>query len=153
MRHMTACPSLSFMAMRTLHLWQRLLLTVLVMLAILAMAMVVRGLATGDISTGKTFRIVSGEFRVGLAVGLLAGIVTGVMGLVMQMGSDNAQTIAIIVFSAMLVSLCVAATMGALTPLILQRLNGRSDTLGIQTETFCASALSSGVVLTRVGML
>jgi magnesium transporter len=83
---------------------------------------VVRGLATGDISVTKAFRVVTGEFRIGLLIGLLAGSVTGLMALLMHLGVAGATMLALIVFLSMMVSLCVAATMGALTPLALQRM-------------------------------
>lgn len=83
---------------------------------------VVRGLATGQITLGKTLKIVGGEFRMGLVIGLLAGTITGLMALLMEMGTQGAAMLGFIVFASMMVSLCVAATMGALTPLVLQRL-------------------------------
>jgi magnesium transporter len=82
---------------------------------------VVRGLATGDIALSKTLRIILGEFRIGVVVGLLAGVVTGSMALLMHLGAPGSSTLGLIVFLSMTVSLCVAATMGALTPLALQR--------------------------------
>ncbi len=83
---------------------------------------VVRGIATGEITGGKTLRIVLGEFRIGVVIGLLAGVITGVMALLMQLRGEGALMLGVIVFISMMMSLCVAATMGALTPLVLQRL-------------------------------
>ncbi len=83
---------------------------------------VVRGIATGDITPGKTLRIVAGEFRIGVLIGLLAGAITGLMALLMHLGVEGALTLGVIVFISMMISLCVAATMGALAPIVLQRL-------------------------------
>lgn len=83
---------------------------------------VVRGLATGDITLAKAFRVIAGEFRIGFVVGLMAAVVTGAMALLMEIGSADAVTLGLIVFLSMMVSLCVASTMGALTPFVLQKL-------------------------------
>jgi magnesium transporter len=83
---------------------------------------VVRGLATGDITVPKALRVVVAEFRIGLAIGLMAGIVTGLMALLMHLGVQGSSTLGLIVFISMMASLCIAATMGAFTPLLLQRL-------------------------------
>jgi len=83
---------------------------------------VVRGLATGDISVTKALRVVLGEFRIGVVIGLLAGTVTGSMAFLMHLGVAGATMLALIVFLSMMTSLCVAATMGAFTPLMLQRM-------------------------------
>lgn len=83
---------------------------------------VVRGLATGDITLGKTLRVVAGEFRVGIVIGIFAGVVTGAMALIMNMNEAQSAMLAFIVFASMLLSITVASAMGALTPLVVHRL-------------------------------
>jgi magnesium transporter len=83
---------------------------------------VVRGLATGDISLSKTFRIVLGEFRVGTTIGVLAGLITGGMALLMHLGVTGSLELALIVAASMTASMSLAATMGTLTPLVMHRL-------------------------------
>lgn len=83
---------------------------------------VVRALATGDVGAGKWFRVVLSEFRVGTILGLIAGLITGTMALVMHMGVADALKMSGIVTASMALSMCVAATMGAITPLVMQRL-------------------------------
>jgi magnesium transporter len=84
---------------------------------------VVRGLATGDIGAGKTVRVVLSEFRVGSVLGILGGLITGVMAMLMQMGTRGAAKMSLIVTASMILSMSVAATMGAVTPLVMHRLN------------------------------
>jgi magnesium transporter len=83
--------------------------------------MVVRGLATGELTVKKGFRVVVSEVRVGLTIGLLAGIVTGAMAYLMA--SHIPFRLGMIVFASMTISITVAATVGAFTPLLLERMN------------------------------
>ncbi len=82
---------------------------------------VVRGLATGDITLAKTLRVVAGEFRVGVAIGGLAGLITGLMALLMHLGVRGSLELSAIVSGSMVLSISVASTMGALTPLVMHR--------------------------------
>jgi magnesium transporter len=83
---------------------------------------VVRGLATGDIGPGKWVRVVMSEFRVGTILGLVGGAITGLMALIMHMGVAGASKMSAIVTASMILSMSVAATMGAITPIIMHRL-------------------------------
>jgi magnesium transporter len=83
---------------------------------------VVRGLATGDIAAGKMIRVIASESRVGVALGLLAGLITGAMAWVMNFGDVQALLMAGIIAASMALSMSVAATMGAITPLLIHRL-------------------------------
>lgn len=82
--------------------------------------MVVRGLATGELSVKKGFRVVASELRVGLTIGALAGVVTGFMAFLMA--SHIPVKLGLVVFVSMGISITVAATLGAFTPLLLQRM-------------------------------
>jgi magnesium transporter len=83
---------------------------------------VVRGLATGTITMGKSLRVVLSESSLGLTIGLMAAVVTGLMAFLMNTGTDQALMLSFIVFFSMVLSMSVASTMGALTPLVLQKL-------------------------------
>jgi magnesium transporter len=83
---------------------------------------VVRGLATGTITVGKALRVVLGEFHLGVTLGLMAAVLTGGMAYIMNHDAKDAFKLSIVVFFSMMLSLCVASTMGALTPLLLQRI-------------------------------
>jgi magnesium transporter len=84
--------------------------------------LVVRGLATGELNVGRGMRVVLAELRVGFVIGLLAGLVTGVMALVMEMRNAEAVQLGLIVLASMTLSIAIAATFGAVTPLVLHRL-------------------------------
>jgi magnesium transporter len=83
---------------------------------------VVRGLATGDLGAGKLLRVVMSESRVGVALGLCAGVLTGLMAWLMNLGDAQALMMAGIVTASMALSMSVAATMGAVTPIVIHRL-------------------------------
>ena len=54
-------------------------------LGVQSSTLVVRGLATGDITPTRAMKIVTNEFWVGVTVGFMAGIVTGAMAYAMDM--------------------------------------------------------------------
>lgn len=83
--------------------------------------MVVRGLATGELTVKRGFRVVGSEIRVGIVIGALAGIATGFMAFLMA--SHIPVRLGLIVLASMTMSITVAATVGAMTPLLLQRMN------------------------------
>jgi len=84
--------------------------------------MVVRGLATGELTVGRGLRVAFIEMFVGLATGLLAGVATGLLAYVMEMRGPAPLMLAFIVFLSMAISLTVAVVVGTLTPLALQRM-------------------------------
>jgi magnesium transporter len=83
--------------------------------------MVVRGLATGDITAGKVVRVVLKETQSGLILGGLCGLVTGLTawGIISR---GAAIHMALIVTFCMVVSVSIASTIGASIPFILHRL-------------------------------
>ncbi len=88
--------------------------------------MVVRGLATGELSLRKGLRVVLAEFRVGIIIGVFAGAITGLMAMLLHRSEPSphrfeALRIAAIVCGSMTTSITVAATMGAIMPFLLQR--------------------------------
>ena len=82
-------------------------------------AIVVRGLATGEIGLFDIARRLLREARIGLLMGLMCGGIVGVVAFAWQ---GNAL-LGVIVGSAMLSAITVAATMGALVPLVFKKLN------------------------------
>jgi magnesium transporter len=82
-------------------------------------AIVVRGLATGEIGLFQVARRLFREVRIGLLMGVMCG---GIVGLVAFLWQDN-PLLGAIVGSSMLIAITVAATMGALVPLLFKRLN------------------------------
>jgi magnesium transporter len=82
-------------------------------------AIVVRGLATGEVGLFHIASRLLREARIGLLMGLMCG---GVVGLVAFIWQGN-PILGVIVGSAMLSAITVAATMGALVPLLFKKLN------------------------------
>jgi magnesium transporter len=86
--------------------------------------LVVRGLATGELTVARGLRVALVELFVGLATGLVAGVVTGTLAFVMEVRGPAPMMLALIVFVSMAISLTVAAVVGTLTPLAIQRMRG-----------------------------
>jgi magnesium transporter len=82
-------------------------------------AIVVRGLATGEIGLLRVARRLFREARIGLLMGVICG---GIVGMVAFVWQGN-PLLGVIVGSAMLSAITVAATMGALVPLLFKRIN------------------------------
>jgi magnesium transporter len=80
---------------------------------------VVRGLATGEIGLFHIARRILRELRIGLLMGLICG---GIVGLVASVWQGN-PLLGVIVGSAMLSAITVAATMGALVPILFKKIN------------------------------
>lgn len=83
---------------------------------------VVRGLATGSISPGRMMRVVFSEMRLGLVIGLMAALLTGAMAWLMNVGHVQVYSLSFIVLCSMFLSMSIASTMGAFTPLLLHRM-------------------------------
>lgn len=84
--------------------------------------LVVRGLATGDITAGKTLRVIFMESRTGLAIGLLCGAFTGATAWLLNFSEAISLRISCIVTVSMVTSVTFAATIGAFIPFVLRRL-------------------------------
>lgn len=83
---------------------------------------VVRGLATGDITAGKTFRVILMEARSGVLLGLVCGLITGAMAWIMHLSHRAALSLAAIVSLSMIMSISIAAALGSIIPFVLQRM-------------------------------
>lgn len=83
-----------------------------------SLAVVVRGLATGEIRPGEMARVVLRESAAGLTVGAICGAVIGVAAAFMTRAPHVGLTVGL----AMLVNLFVAKTLGGLFPVVINRL-------------------------------
>ncbi|MCK4272035.1 magnesium transporter [bacterium] len=80
---------------------------------------VVRGLATGEIQLFRIAQRLFREARIGLLMGVMCGGIVGLVALVWQ----GNPLLGVIVGLAMLSAITVAATMGALVPLLFKKIN------------------------------
>ena len=81
--------------------------------------MIVRGLATGRVSIENSVKILFKEIRVGLLLGILYGLLLGVFAIFQFI--DASPMIGIVVGLSICISMIIAATIGSLVPLILNR--------------------------------
>lgn len=79
----------------------------------------VRSLALGEITAGRKLRTVFREMRVGILLGLVYGVLLGGVAFLLY-GNQYSYQFSIVVAAGMLTSMTVAATMGAIGPLILE---------------------------------
>ena len=82
----------------------------------------VRGMATGRVSGGIGWRYLVRETGVGVLMGVLYGLLLGGYALLRFSGHAGAVRLAVIVGVSILASMINAATIGAITPLIFERL-------------------------------
>jgi magnesium transporter len=80
---------------------------------------VVRDLATGMIDTKKVWRMLLREIRIGAIMGLACGIIVGVVGIFWQ----GQMAFGIVLSIAMFMAVIVAATIGAIMPLVFNKFN------------------------------
>lgn len=81
--------------------------------------MIVRGLATGRVSIENSVKILFKEIRVGLLLGILYGLLLGLFAIFQFI--DASPMIGIVVGLSICISMIIAATIGSLVPLILNR--------------------------------
>ncbi len=81
--------------------------------------MIVRGLATGRVSIENSVKILFKEIRVGLILGILYGLLLGFFAIFQFI--DASPMIGIVVGLSICISMIIAATIGSLVPLILNR--------------------------------
>ena len=98
-----------------------------------SLAVVVRGLATGEVNPLKFFAVIWKEVRVGLIVGIVCGLVLAIIGYLWQ----GSSMLGLVVGLALCINMIVATLLGSLFPLVINR-------LGIDP------ALASGPFITTV---
>jgi magnesium transporter len=90
---------------------------------------IVRGIATGRVETTTALQVVFKELQVGLMLGILYGILLGgagyVLGMVgyMEVGAMTSVELGITVGVGIILAMATAAFVGALVPVILNRMN------------------------------
>lgn len=83
-----------------------------------ALAVVVRSLATGEITTGDLAKVVWRELRVGVTAGIVCGVVLAGLAFVMK----GSLSLALVVGVAIAVNIPVAKIMGAFFPIVITKL-------------------------------
>lgn len=81
-------------------------------------AIMVRGIATGQINPYKILQNIAREGLVGIILGIICGAVVAIVATIWQ----GVPEIGLVVGISMALSLVIAAVMGSLTPLVLNRL-------------------------------
>ena len=81
--------------------------------------MIVRGLATGRVSLENSVKILFKEIRVGLILGILYGLLLGLFAIFQFI--NVSPMIGVVVGLSICISMIIAATIGSLVPLILNR--------------------------------
>lgn len=84
---------------------------------------VVRGIATGRIDLHDFSRVVFKEFAVGLILGIVYGVFIGIIAHLTFMTEVFSMSLAIAVGLAIVSSMTIAALVGSMVPLILERLH------------------------------
>ena len=80
---------------------------------------IVRGLATGRVSFENSMKVLLKEMRVGLILGLLYGLLLGVFAIFQFI--DTSPLLGLVVGLSISISMILAATIGSLVPLVLNR--------------------------------
>ena len=81
--------------------------------------LIVRGLATGRVNIENSFKVLFKEIRVGLILGILYGILLGIFAAIRFI--DMPPALGIVVGSSICLSMLIAATIGSIVPIILDR--------------------------------
>ncbi|HSV75476.1 MAG TPA: magnesium transporter [Bacteroidales bacterium] len=79
---------------------------------------VIRGLATGDINRKNAAKCMMREIRIGISMGVICGIVVGIAGQIWQ----GVPMLGVAVGSAMIATITVATFLGALLPVLFNRI-------------------------------
>ncbi len=98
-----------------------------------AAAIVIRGIATGEVNTEKLKKLLLREVKVGAIMGAISGLVVGGVGISLH----HDYLVGVVVAISMVVAIAVAAGIGALIPLMF-------DKLGVDP------ALASGPFITTI---
>ena len=80
---------------------------------------IVRGLATGRVSFENSMKVLLKEMRVGLILGLLYGLLLGIFAIFQFIGTS--PLLGLVVGLSISISMILAATIGSLVPLVLNR--------------------------------
>lgn len=106
-------------------------------------AVVVRGLATGDIETGDLLRILLKEVSIALLVGVALGLVAGGLVIVLTNSPLKALTVGLSIMAALL----VAKSLGSLLPVAFQRIGLDPAIMSAPLITTILDVVAVGVYL------
>ncbi|WP_297455444.1 response regulator [Ferrovum sp.] len=114
-----------------------------------ALAITLRGIALGDLESGKEKALVRKEALLGLLNGALVGLVaaTGMYGVATVQHLHSAPMLSSVVFLAMIGSCFVSGICGAVVPLILKRLGADPATASSIFLTTATNIVSMGMLL------
>ena len=84
---------------------------------------VVRALALGDLTRGDTGRLLWKQIRIGLVAGTTTGVLTGLLAAGVAALLQGSPLLGGLVFLAMVLNVTVGSTVGAMTPMLLARMD------------------------------
>jgi len=82
---------------------------------------IVRGMATGRIAIGDEFKVLSKELQVGLILGVLYGLLLGILANFTFLNLDS--MLGVVIGLSICSSMLIATAVGALTPILLKKLD------------------------------
>ncbi len=83
-----------------------------------SLAVVVRGLATGEVGNGDVLRVIWRETRVGVLIGLVSGVIMAVTAYIWQ----GIPLLGLVVGLSLAVSMIIATLLGSFIPVLIHRL-------------------------------
>lgn len=113
------------------------------------LAVVVRGLALGEVNWENARRVLVKECSVGFANGLVNGVVTGLCVWLWQGALFKALVLGAVIAAAMVINLIIAAIAGTLVPLVLKRFNADP---AIASTVFVTTCTDVGGFLSFLGL-
>jgi magnesium transporter len=93
------------------------------------LTLLVRSLALGQVTGGNSRRLIMKEVAIALLNGAVWGGIAGLLAYLLYRDTDNGVMLGLLMFSAMILNMLVAAGVGLAVPLFLRRI-GRDPALG-----------------------
>nr|WP_283746029.1 magnesium transporter [Sideroxydans sp. CL21] len=120
-----------------------------------ALAITLRGIALGDLETGRKNRLVRKEALLGLFNGALVGLVAaiGMYVLAIVQHLPSAPMLGAVVFLAMTGSCVISGVCGAIVPLVLKRFGADPATASSIFLTTATNVASMGMLLGLASVL
>ena len=114
-----------------------------------ALAVALRGMTLGELTSGKGRRVIAKEALLGFANGALVGVTAGLAMYLLARTESNpeAATLGLIVFLAMMASCTISGIAGALVPMALKRLGADPATASSIFLTTATDVVSMGLFL------
>ena len=114
---------------------------------------IVRGISTGRINLKKLGKVISRQMFIGLALGLLYGTLLTIFSMVFYSGREAIYPLAGITGFSLLMAILIAATVGTVSPLILDRLKIDPAVATGPIVTTSVDILSVAIYLTTAFLL